>query len=183
MFEDAPGYSREVDMYVLLSYRTLYIRFWKINWYWLFYIRWACGVIMFTLLVGCPPFWHRKQMIMLRNIMEGKYSFMSPEWSDISGELWFYWFLRIAHWWRSSNANVWPNHSSLNFNLQTFNKFLNFSTPTEDPKDLIRKCLVVDPEKRITVREALKHPFFNTVVSTLVHFHIHWYSLLSIINF
>ena len=25
-------------------------------------------------------------MIMLRNIMEGKYSFMSPEWSDISGE-------------------------------------------------------------------------------------------------
>lgn len=47
---------------------------------------WACGVIMFTLLVGCPPFWHRKQMIMLRNIMEGKYSFMSPEWSDISGE-------------------------------------------------------------------------------------------------
>ncbi|CAH1727814.1 unnamed protein product [Chironomus riparius] len=93
MFEDAPGYSREVDM-------------------------WACGVIMFTLLVGCPPFWHRKQMIMLRNIMEGKYSFMSPEWSDIS----------------------------------------------EDPKDLIRKCLVVDPEKRITVREALKHPFFNTVM-------------------
>ncbi|XP_070506981.1 phosphorylase b kinase gamma catalytic chain, skeletal muscle/heart isoform isoform X2 [Chironomus tepperi] len=92
MFEDAPGYSKEVDM-------------------------WACGVIMFTLLVGCPPFWHRKQMIMLRNIMEGKYSFMSPEWSDIS----------------------------------------------EDPKDLIRKCLVVDPEKRINVREALKHPFFNTV--------------------
>lgn len=93
MFDDAPGYAKEVDM-------------------------WACGVIMFTLLVGCPPFWHRKQMIMLRNIMEGKYSFMSPEWSDIS----------------------------------------------EDPKDLIRKCLVVDPEKRITVREALKHPFFNTVL-------------------
>lgn len=49
-------------------------------------IRWACGVIMFTLLVGCPPFWHRKQMVMLRNIMEGKYSFTSPEWADISGE-------------------------------------------------------------------------------------------------
>ncbi|XP_049535976.1 phosphorylase b kinase gamma catalytic chain, skeletal muscle/heart isoform isoform X4 [Anopheles darlingi] len=93
MFEDAPGYSREVDI-------------------------WACGVIMFTLLVGCPPFWHRKQMVMLRNIMEGKYSFTSPEWADIS----------------------------------------------EDPKDLIRKCLVVDPTKRITVTEALKHPFFNTVL-------------------
>ncbi|XP_049535975.1 phosphorylase b kinase gamma catalytic chain, skeletal muscle/heart isoform isoform X3 [Anopheles darlingi] len=95
MFEDAPGYSREVDI-------------------------WACGVIMFTLLVGCPPFWHRKQMVMLRNIMEGKYSFTSPEWADIS----------------------------------------------EDPKDLIRKCLVVDPTKRITVTEALKHPFFNTVNPT-----------------
>ncbi|XP_055635404.1 phosphorylase b kinase gamma catalytic chain, liver/testis isoform isoform X4 [Toxorhynchites rutilus septentrionalis] len=93
MFEDAPGYSKEVDI-------------------------WACGVIMFTLLVGCPPFWNRKQMVMLRNIMEGKYSFTSPEWADIS----------------------------------------------EDPKDLIRKCLVVDPVKRITVTEALQHPFFNTVL-------------------
>lgn len=83
------------------------------------YYSWACGVIMYTLLVGCPPFWHRKQMVMLRNIMEGKFSFTSPEWADIS----------------------------------------------EDPKDLIRRCLVVDPEKRITVTEVLRHPFFNTVVS------------------
>lgn len=36
-------------------------------------------------LVGCPPFWHRKQMVMLRNIMEGKYSFSSPEWDGITG--------------------------------------------------------------------------------------------------
>ncbi|XP_055374736.1 phosphorylase b kinase gamma catalytic chain, skeletal muscle/heart isoform isoform X6 [Condylostylus longicornis] len=93
MYEGSPGYSKEVDI-------------------------WACGVIMFTLLVGCPPFWHRKQMTMLRNIMEGKYSFTSPEWADIS----------------------------------------------EDPKDLIRKCLVVDPAKRITVREVLKHPFFNQML-------------------
>lgn len=47
---------------------------------------WACGVIMYTLLVGFPPFWHRKQMIMLRNIMEGKYEFCSPEWDDITEE-------------------------------------------------------------------------------------------------
>ncbi|XP_015121165.1 phosphorylase b kinase gamma catalytic chain, skeletal muscle/heart isoform isoform X2 [Diachasma alloeum] len=59
MFENAEGYGYEVDI-------------------------WACGVIMFTLLVGCPPFWHRKQMVMLRNIMEGKYSFTSPEWTDIT---------------------------------------------------------------------------------------------------
>ncbi|XP_045771219.1 phosphorylase b kinase gamma catalytic chain, skeletal muscle/heart isoform isoform X2 [Maniola jurtina] len=92
MFEDAPGYGKEVDV-------------------------WACGVIMFTLLVGCPPFWHRKQMVMLRNIMEGKYSFTSPEWADIS----------------------------------------------EDPKNLIRRFLVVDPSERIEIDDALMHPFFNTV--------------------
>ncbi|CRK94944.1 CLUMA_CG008434, isoform A [Clunio marinus] len=110
MFDDAPGYSKEVDI-------------------------WACGVIMFTLLVGCPPFWHRKQMIMLRNIMEGKYSFMSPEWSDISGE-------------------CEEMYESMRLSLENI---------PEDPKDLIRRCLVVDPDKRINVRECLRHPFFNTV--------------------
>ena len=90
MYEDAQGYGRAVDM-------------------------WALGVIMYTLLVGCPPFWHRKQMYMLRNIMEGKYSFSSPEWEDVS----------------------------------------------EHPKDLISRFLVVDPEKRITAKDALAHPFFK----------------------
>uniref|UniRef100_A0A8D0H306 phosphorylase kinase n=1 Tax=Sphenodon punctatus TaxID=8508 RepID=A0A8D0H306_SPHPU len=46
--------------------------------------RWACGVIFFTLLAGSPPFWHRKQMLMLRMIMEGQYQFGSPEWDDRS---------------------------------------------------------------------------------------------------
>nr|CAI5823963.1 unnamed protein product [Callosobruchus analis] len=92
MIDDAPGYSFEVDI-------------------------WACGVIMYTLLVGCPPFWHRKQMVMLRNIMEGNYTFSSPEWNDIS----------------------------------------------EEPKDLIRRLLVVDPKKRISITDALSHPFFQTV--------------------
>jgi phosphorylase kinase gamma subunit len=55
----APGYSHPVDM-------------------------WACGVIMYTLLAGFPPFWHRKQLMMLRNIMDGKYEFVSPEWDIIS---------------------------------------------------------------------------------------------------
>ena len=35
-------------------------------------------------LVGCPPFWHRRQVVMLRSIMEGRYHFHSPEWDDIS---------------------------------------------------------------------------------------------------
>lgn len=92
MLNDAPGYSYHIDI-------------------------WACGVIMYSLLVGCPPFWHRKQMVMLRNIMEGKYSFSSPEWADVS----------------------------------------------ETPKDLIRKLLVVDPAKRISITEALRHPFFLSI--------------------
>lgn len=31
------------------------------------------GVIMYTLLAGSLPFWHRKQMLMLRMIMSGNY--------------------------------------------------------------------------------------------------------------
>ncbi|KAI8504953.1 Phosphorylase b kinase gamma catalytic chain, skeletal muscle/heart isoform [Branchiostoma belcheri] len=59
MIEGFAGYGKEVDM-------------------------WACGVIMYTLLAGQPPFWHRKQMMLLRNIMEGNYNFDGPEWEDIS---------------------------------------------------------------------------------------------------
>ncbi|XP_049614650.1 phosphorylase b kinase gamma catalytic chain, liver/testis isoform [Syngnathus scovelli] len=59
MDEMHPGYGKEVDL-------------------------WACGVILFTLLAGSPPFWHRKQMLMLRLIMEGRYNFGSPEWDDRS---------------------------------------------------------------------------------------------------
>lgn len=58
-YEDQPAYGQPVDV-------------------------WACGVIMYTLLVGCPPFWNRKEHLMLRQIMEGRYSFPSPEWDDIS---------------------------------------------------------------------------------------------------
>ncbi|XP_011376945.2 phosphorylase b kinase gamma catalytic chain, liver/testis isoform isoform X4 [Pteropus vampyrus] len=59
MDETHPGYSKEVDL-------------------------WACGVILFTLLAGSPPFWHRRQILMLRMIMEGQYQFSSPEWDDRS---------------------------------------------------------------------------------------------------
>lgn len=41
-------------------------------------------MIMYTLLAGSPPFWHRKQMLMLRMILAGKYDFSSPEWEDRS---------------------------------------------------------------------------------------------------
>lgn len=39
---------------------------------------------MYTLLAGSPPFWHRKQMLMLRMILAGTYDFSSPEWEDRS---------------------------------------------------------------------------------------------------
>ncbi|KAG7282495.1 hypothetical protein CRUP_020210 [Coryphaenoides rupestris] len=45
---------------------------------------WSSGVIMYTLLAGSPPFWHRKQMLMLRMILAGKCDFSSPEWEDRS---------------------------------------------------------------------------------------------------
>ncbi|CAG5124048.1 unnamed protein product [Candidula unifasciata] len=59
MYENVSGYGKEVDM-------------------------WACGVIMYTLLCGAPPFWNRRQMMMLRAIMNADYTFNSPEWDDIT---------------------------------------------------------------------------------------------------
>jgi len=91
MYENVAGYGKEVDM-------------------------WACGVIMYTLLCGAPPFWHRRQMMMLRAIMAADYTFNTPEWDDIS----------------------------------------------EHPKSLIKQLLVVNPAERLTARECLKHPFFES---------------------
>ncbi|CAF0841577.1 unnamed protein product [Rotaria sp. Silwood1] len=45
---------------------------------------WACGVILYTLLSGLPPFWHRKQHLMFRMIMEGQYTMTGLEWEDVS---------------------------------------------------------------------------------------------------
>ena len=42
------------------------------------------SLVSATRLAGFPPFWHRKRMVMLRNIMSGHYEFVSPEWDDIS---------------------------------------------------------------------------------------------------
>ncbi|GFN99441.1 phosphorylase b kinase gamma catalytic chain, skeletal muscle isoform [Plakobranchus ocellatus] len=89
MYENVSGYGKEVDM-------------------------WACGVIMYTLLCGAPPFWHRRQMMMLRAIMNADYTFNTPEWDDI----------------------------------------------TEAPKNLIQQLLVVNPQQRLTAKQALAHPFF-----------------------
>lgn len=58
---DKPGYGIAVDM-------------------------WACGVVLYTLIAGAPPFYHRKPIYMLRDIMNGKYSFSNTVWEDVSPE-------------------------------------------------------------------------------------------------
>ena len=47
---------------------------------------WACGIIAYTLLVGRPPFWHRNQLKMIRQICDSSHSFSGPEWSEITEE-------------------------------------------------------------------------------------------------
>jgi serine/threonine protein kinase len=37
----------------------------------------------------------------------------------------------------------------------------------EPPKDLIHKLLVIDPKKRITIKEALQHPVFQMMVRVI----------------
>ncbi len=64
---------------------------------------------------GTPPFWHHRQLQMIRLIMRGTYRMDSPAWSAI----------------------------------------------TTETKDLIRKLLVVDPKKRLTIEEALNHEVFH----------------------
>uniref|UniRef100_A0A1I7ZT76 phosphorylase kinase n=1 Tax=Steinernema glaseri TaxID=37863 RepID=A0A1I7ZT76_9BILA len=61
MFEGSEGYGLEVD-------------------------DWALGVIMYTLLAGYAPFYHRRQLMMMRYIQEGKYEFRKGEWEQISDD-------------------------------------------------------------------------------------------------
>ncbi|XP_065888605.1 calcium/calmodulin-dependent protein kinase type II delta chain-like isoform X2 [Dysidea avara] len=45
---------------------------------------WACGVILYILLVGYPPFWHDDQKKLYQQIKTAKYDFPSPEWDTVS---------------------------------------------------------------------------------------------------
>lgn len=61
MYDDCEGYGLEVD-------------------------DWALGVILYTLLAGYAPFYHRRQLIMLRMIQEAKYEFRDEQWIHITNE-------------------------------------------------------------------------------------------------
>lgn len=106
--------------------------------------RWSTGVIMYTLLAGSPPFWHRKQMLMLRMIMNGDYQFGSPEWDDRSDTV----KDLVGAWgwenlWEAGFTDTWDTLGQSNALVQ------------------ISRFLVVDPQQRYTAGEALAHPFFQ----------------------
>ncbi|CAD6197578.1 unnamed protein product [Caenorhabditis auriculariae] len=61
LYDDAPGYSFGVD-------------------------EWALGVILYTLLAGYAPFYHRRQLMMLRIIQQGKFEFRQEQWANITQE-------------------------------------------------------------------------------------------------
>ncbi|XP_016347327.1 calcium/calmodulin-dependent protein kinase type II delta 2 chain-like [Sinocyclocheilus anshuiensis] len=52
---------------------------------------WACGVILYILLVGYPPFWDEDQHRLYQQIKAGAYDFPSPEWDTNQ------WFPFIFH--------------------------------------------------------------------------------------
>ncbi|KAG5672522.1 hypothetical protein PVAND_002645 [Polypedilum vanderplanki] len=86
---------------------------------------WACGVILYILLVGYPPFWDEDQHRLYAQIKAGTYDYPSPEWDTV----------------------------------------------TTEAKNLINQMLTVNPYKRITAAEALKHPWIcqRERVASVVH--------------
>jgi len=47
---------------------------------------WGCGVIMYIILCGFPPFYEDNNALLFEKIMNGNYSFPSPYWNNISNE-------------------------------------------------------------------------------------------------
>uniref|UniRef100_A0A6G1SQM5 calcium/calmodulin-dependent protein kinase n=1 Tax=Aceria tosichella TaxID=561515 RepID=A0A6G1SQM5_9ACAR len=47
---------------------------------------WACGVILYILLVGYPPFWDEDQYNLYSQIKNGAYDYPTPEWDTVTPE-------------------------------------------------------------------------------------------------
>lgn len=130
--------------------------------------RWSTGVIMYTLLAGSPPFWHRKQMLMLRMIMSGNYQFGSPEWDDYSDT--------VKDLVRGQASGKGKGRRQLPGETPAASEMLDvFNVPSQPPFHLpptqVSRFLVVQPQKRYTAEEALAHPFFQQyVVEEVRHF-------------
>lgn len=47
---------------------------------------WACGVLLFLLLVGYPPFWHNDDRKLMLQIVEGHYNMAAGYWDQVSDD-------------------------------------------------------------------------------------------------
>lgn len=110
---------------------------------------------MYTLLAGSPPFWHRKQMLMLRMIMSGHYQFGSPEWDDYSDTV-----KDLVRGLRRAAGLEAPAGKGPRLDA------------TRSPShSQVSRFLVVNPQSRCSAEEALAHPFFQQyVVEEVRHF-------------
>lgn len=45
---------------------------------------WSCGVVMYILLCGYPPFWGDRDQEIFRKVKLGQVSFEGPEWETVS---------------------------------------------------------------------------------------------------
>ena len=67
------------------------------------------------------------------------------------------------------NDNTWPDISSLQDYKKTFPKWKSTNLSEllpgfdKDGIDLLEKLLVMDPDKRYTIKEAIDHPFFDSI--------------------
>lgn len=47
---------------------------------------WSCGVILYILLVGYPPFNGQSDEQIIQAVLSGRYTLMEPEWEEVSDE-------------------------------------------------------------------------------------------------
>jgi calcium-dependent protein kinase len=76
---------------------------------------WSCGVIIYILLCGYPPFNGANDKQIIDSVLRGKFTLDEPEWDEVS----------------------------------------------EEAKDLVRKLLTLDVDKRITAEDAVQHAWFK----------------------